>query len=467
MHNKGTYLNPKKWADKGVEGDIYYNPANSLYYVFKREGSPGDNKWYYPSGKEDNKYFLFGGMNAGTREQPKTWSEYGTSGCIYHKPEFGYMKLIMNGNPSRNKWYFPVNGESNSYWDFIGWKVGTFMDAKSYNDDGEEGDIYYSPKWSYFYELRHRGNPSKDQLSFPPHREDTEHWKFKGFISSKNWLNFIDDKHPINQLSIPGTHNSATYTIGKNAVISAWVKTQYESVWDQLLDGVRFIDARCRHISNVFTMHHDKFYLDVNFGTILNDCYRFLEKYPSEFIFMSVKNEHTEENCSRSFAKTFEEKYYDPKRWFVEGRFPKLEEVRGKIVLLKRFDGSTVGKSLYWGDNTTFDTTNGSMKIHVQDKYNERNESEKWCAIKSAWDFSESNSRAGWLTINYTSIAADTFTSAKSYARDKNPELANYIRKRKNYGGIIASDFYPIGDLARRVIETNFKSVNELQNLRS
>lgn len=66
------------------------------------------------------------------------------------------------------------------------------------------------------------------------------------------------------------------------------------------------------------------------------------------------------------------------------------------------------------------------------------------------------------MTINFTSIAADDFTSTKSYARDKNPELANYIRKRKSFGGVVASDFYQIGDLAKRVIETNFKSATDM-----
>ncbi|WP_168385506.1 phosphatidylinositol-specific phospholipase C [Erwinia amylovora] len=462
MYNKGTFTNPKRWADSGVKGDIYYNPANSLFYVFKKKGNPHKNKWYYPPGAEDNKNFLFGGKQTGTREQPKTWSEYGTSGCIYHGTEYGYMRLKMNGDPSRNKWYFPFNGESNSYWDFMGWKAGTFMDAKSYGDDGVEGDIYYIPERNYFYSLKHRANPSVDKLPLPAHREETRHWKFRGYLSTKNWLSFINDSHPINQLSVPGTHNAATYTIGKNAVIGAWAKTQYESVGEQLLDGVRYIDARCRHISNSFTMHHDKFYLHVNFGTILSDCYKFLEENPSEFIFMSIKSEHTEESCSRSFAETFEEKYYNPEKWFVESRFPKLAEVRGKIVLLKRFKGGAVGQSIYWVNNSTFNTVTGSIKLHVQDKYNERNESAKWCAIKDAWDFSEYKSREGWMTINFTSIAADDFTSTKSYARDKNPELANYIRKRKSFGGVVASDFYQIGDLAKRVIETNFKSVTDM-----
>ncbi|WP_257213102.1 hypothetical protein [Erwinia amylovora] len=37
MYNKGTFTNPKRWADSGVKGDIYYNPANSLFYVFKKK----------------------------------------------------------------------------------------------------------------------------------------------------------------------------------------------------------------------------------------------------------------------------------------------------------------------------------------------------------------------------------------------------------------------------------------------
>ncbi|MCK8367044.1 1-phosphatidylinositol phosphodiesterase, partial [Erwinia amylovora] len=67
----------------------------------------------------------------GTREQPKTWSEYGTSGCIYHGTVSGNLRLKLTGDPSSYKWYFPFTGESNRYREFVGGQAGSFADAKS------------------------------------------------------------------------------------------------------------------------------------------------------------------------------------------------------------------------------------------------------------------------------------------------------------------------------------------------
>lgn len=330
-----------------------------------------------------------------------------------------------------------------------------YANAKTWDESGSVGDKYYSPQEDAFFTLMKDGNPSTNNIPFPEGLQSDGNWTFNGRLTSENWLQFVDDSLQINQISLPGTHDTGTYTVSKFALTSRWVKTQDDSISQQLKDGIRFLDIRCRHINNSFAIHHDRFYLNLNFTEVLEDCYSFLEKNPHEFILMSVKNEYTEKDCTRSFNDTFLTDYLDPKKWFTENRFPRLEEARGKIVLFRRFSGTNGIDASTWPDNQTFETDG---RLHVQDEYEQRNEVLKGRAIKAAWDFAITNSDKGWLTLNFTSIAADTFTSTRQYAQDKNPELSAYINGVKGHGGVVISDFPRIGDITKKVISTNFRN---------
>ncbi|MQB52715.1 1-phosphatidylinositol phosphodiesterase [Rahnella sp. RcJ3] len=268
-------------------------------------------------------------------------------------------------------------------------------------------------------------------------------------------MSYFHDDTPLNQISIPGTHDSSTFGISGPALVVT--QNHVNNINKQLTDGIRFIDARCRHIENVFAMHHDRYYLNHMFGDVLNACYSFLAANPSECIIISVKPEYDESKCSRGFAETFEKSYYNKDHWYVGNQVPKLGEIRGKIVLISRFAGSSMGiHTSGWKDNGVSDIAGF---LHIQDKYNEHNEVYKWHAIRDAWNFSASNNRLGWLTLNFTSIAGKVGTSPYEYAVDKNPELANYIIPRKEAGGIVISDYYYEGRITQKVIKTNFRDI--------
>lgn len=84
--------------------------------------------------------------------EPKTWREPGIEGCIYYEPEYGYLRLKKDGNPSEHKWYFPSDGNSNEYWDFIDFRAGNPVDPKSWDvDEGQEGDYFYSARLNSFF----------------------------------------------------------------------------------------------------------------------------------------------------------------------------------------------------------------------------------------------------------------------------------------------------------------------------
>ena len=67
---------------------------------------------------------------------------------------------------------------------------------------------------------------------------------------------------------------------------------------------------------------------------------RFLNRNPSETLLVSVKEEHRPRNNSRSFEDTFRSLVEGDSVWWLGEDLPTLGDVRGKIVLLRRFNSS-------------------------------------------------------------------------------------------------------------------------------
>ena len=135
-----------------------------------------------------------------------------------------------------------------------------------------------------------------------------------------NWMSYLSDNKPIREISIPGTHDSATSAykpgyLSHKIVATPWVKTQDDNIREQLNKGVRFLDIRCRHLNNSFVIHHASFYCFCSFEDVLNMIVDFLNENTSEFILMRIRNEHKESNNNRSFCETMQT-YYDTHREF-------------------------------------------------------------------------------------------------------------------------------------------------------
>lgn len=117
---------------------------------------------------------------------------------------------------------------------------------------------------------------------------------------NKDWMKNLSDRNVrITKLSIPGTHDTMAF-YGGDAV-----QCQSLSLETQLNAGIRAIDIRCRHISDVFAIHHGCVYQNANFGDVLNTVARYLDEHPKETILMRVKEEYNEEKCDRTFEETF------------------------------------------------------------------------------------------------------------------------------------------------------------------
>lgn len=274
-------------------------------------------------------------------------------------------------------------------------------------------------------------------------------------FTTNDWMKNVDGNKYLSQLSIPGTHDSgALYE-----PVYGTAKCQELSIDEQLKAGTRFLDIRCRIIDDAFTIHHGFVYQHLNFDDVINSCSEFLRNNPSETIIMSVKEEYEAENSTKSFEEIFDS-YINKNRelWYLNDSIPTLGEVRGKIVLVRRFVSNTKKgiDASSWKDNTTFDINNSS-NLTIQDCYKVGDTSEKWKEMTSLYE-KASTRDDNCLYINYGSgyksiLGIPNIRKVKSYI---NPKIVKYFDENsKGRFGITVVDFAD-KDINSSIIKTNF-----------
>lgn len=182
------------------------------------------------------------------------------------------------------------------------------------------------------------------------------------------WMSTLSDDSALSQLTLPGSHDSCAYTVEDSLA-----KTQGATLAEQLKHGVRVLDIRCRHEGDVFHINHARIPLGLMFDDVIAVCAEFLVLHPGECIVMSVKDECGDQDCTRSFAQTFESyiERYAEVRWYLGDTIPRLGDVRGSIVLLRRFASESVlGIDLsMWPDNATFELDRRGALFAIQDEF--------------------------------------------------------------------------------------------------
>lgn len=166
--------------------------------------------------------------------------------------------------------------------------------------------------------------------------------------NSERWMSYLPDKTPLTTISIPGTHNS-----GANYGDVNFVKCQRLTIADQLRIGVRFLDLRVSENLNIF---HANYYQKTNLKDIFDNIDEFLSKNPNETIFVSIKEENVDNKVKFIenifpfiMAQYHKGRIYRNGSYTLEDLenrnnynetlrlFPDLGDVRGKVVLLRRF----------------------------------------------------------------------------------------------------------------------------------
>ena len=186
---------------------------------------------------------------------------------------------------------------------------------------------------------------------------------YSSYVDGPCWMSHVDDDKYLDELSIPGTHDSGTCSVDNDTEPqSSQVKCQQDYIPTQLLEGIRYFDIRLGKGDDP-GIDHGIFYLlkkDEHF-LHLSDVIRyfktFLNENPSEALIMLASrgnDEATDESITTAFAKVMAD---NPNLFYTSGHVPTLGEVRGKIVLLRRFGlaGNSVSGHTWGLDLTQWD----------------------------------------------------------------------------------------------------------------
>lgn len=344
---------------------------------------------------------------------------------------------------------------------------------------------------------------------------------YSSYVDGPCWMKYVDGNKYLDELSIPGTHDSSTCSVDNDTEPqTSLAKCQQDYIPTQLLEGIRYFDIRLgKNDKNgdpgidhgiCYLLKKDGGYMQLS--NVIGYFKTFLNEHPSEALIMLVSrgnDEATDESVTTAFANVMGN---NSDLFYTSSHVPTLNEVRGKIVLLRRFklagdsvDGHTWGLDLTeWDDKikahsgksmclvkyeqgfeaagNTGDKEPYSTAVYAQDHYNCTGSSKiDWVdmALKAASEFERSTvdiTAADGTTVQATERCwSINYTSCTNHKQGSNPFTAarvvnehlyksQYINPSGNektksdclkHIGIIASDFVDAA-LARSIYQRNY-----------
>lgn len=184
-------------------------------------------------------------------------------------------------------------------------------------------------------------------------------------FSEKEWMKYLDDDRLLSAITIPGTHDAAAFNLEAEDS-----NRQSLNIREQLVGGIRYLDIELRKDSgsdHALCAVAGNVPLNLDFETeVLAPCYQFLEVYPTETILIAIKELNGAGIASR--VKSIIDKRAG--QWYIKNNtVPGLKEIRGKIVLLRRFDGMDIGLDVQggWPHHSVGDLMHHNVHFHVQD----------------------------------------------------------------------------------------------------
>ena len=340
---------------------------------------------------------------------------------------------------------------------------------------------------------------------------------YSSYVDGPCWMKYVDGNKYLDELSIPGTHDSSTCSVDNDTEPqTSLAKCQQDYIPTQLLEGIRYFDIRLGKNDDKGDpgIDHGICYLlkkdggFIHLSDVIGYFKTFLNENPSEALIMLVSrgnDEATDDSVTTAFANVMDN---NSDLFYTSSHVPTLNEVRGKIVLLRRFklagdsvDGHTWGLDLTeWDDKikthsgksmclvkyeqgfeaagNTGDKEPYSTAVYAQDHYNCTGSSKiDWVdmALKAASEFERSTvditaadgttvqATERWWFINYTSCTQNNpFTAARVV--DEHLYKSSYINNSgvestkadcRKHIGIIASDFVDAA-LARSIYQRNY-----------
>ncbi|KAG9053692.1 hypothetical protein FS842_007421 [Serendipita sp. 407] len=206
---------------------------------------------------------------------------------------------------------------------------------------------------------------------------------------TSRWMSAYNDSTLVQNLNLPGTHDSLTWSV--SAVLSPFVQTQDITLFQQLNNGVRFVDLRIGIVSEKLRLFHASYQLSssVELVDIFWGLYHWLDQNPTETVLVSVKVDNG--NSTAALQRQVYDLMNGPEvsdYWVHNTTLPALGDARHKLIPILRLtmdpnnipDYKPFGLNLArgWKDNNAnisikydYDADNNYRQVvYVQDLYN-------------------------------------------------------------------------------------------------
>ncbi|TPR53258.1 phosphatidylinositol-specific phospholipase C domain-containing protein, partial [Metamycoplasma neophronis] len=312
-------------------------------------------------------------------------------------------------------------------------------------------------------------NHNNDTFNITYNKPNMAYWGYGNELKQdySYWMEGLNDNLKMNELSIPGTHDSGMWNPN---VFASWSQTQAYNYANQLKMGIRFFDIRIDR--NLWIKHGSTASKTENLKTTLQAFKTFLKDHPSEFILVRIKDEDGSiKQGDKSLAKWGQD-YLNTLKQFSDILFntnnvnnffsldTSVRNLRGKVFVFN-YMHHLISTSNYGG----IQWWRAFQKETIQDQYEKLSIEQKEAEIVKM--FNKTNNYTGPLmNINFISYA-NGWRPYKN-AEEINPYVLNYLNKNQNLTnlGIVAMDF-PGAGLSQAVWKTNFfysdKDINERQ----
>ena len=270
--------------------------------------------------------------------------------------------------------------------------------------------------------------------------------------SPTDWMGQVDGRVSLSQLSIPGTHDSATKREQSDLfdpIEDLIAQCQGLTITQQLNSGIRAFDLRVRRGKSSLPMHHGVVYLGKDLKDVLNEFKTFLQKHPTETLVANLQEEHTPMDDASPMktlfmpiwnGSEFSSLFWKPSKPEFN---PKLEGIRGKIVVIRNrgfnFSGSNFENTPDWDNQTAFSIQNNYLVDPSQ-------KNKKWEDIQRQLNNAASEN-TNKIYINFTSaVGTNNFLGIPTLfpsdvAEYINPLLNNHLIGRDKRTGILLMDF--------------------------
>ncbi|ORX34208.1 PLC-like phosphodiesterase [Kockovaella imperatae] len=150
---------------------------------------------------------------------------------------------------------------------------------------------------------------------------------------SSDFMALLPDSTALGSVAMAGTHETLAFFGGPISQCQQPATGLYE----QLESGIRFIDVRLKVVGTQLIAYHGPQSQRLDFPTILSTIHRFLQSHSGETLIMSIKEEIPPFHPRFSALVERDLTVFNDD-WFLENRVPTLGEIRGKAILLSRFE---------------------------------------------------------------------------------------------------------------------------------